>query len=146
MKQLSSIEFPFEYVYLPSFGRIFYPFIPISLKTVDHGWVDFRFIVDTGADLTTLPFFMAEKLGINLSKCKTSKAEGIGGYVIKTWETKISIRLKEYEIITRCSITEDEQTPFLLGRIDSLPERFSWFFDAKNKKIVFSLAEYTKRE
>lgn len=35
------------------------------------------------------------------------------------------------------SIVEDEQTPFLLGRIDLLPERFSWFFDGQNKKIIF---------
>ena len=140
MKQSSSIEFPFEYVNLPSLGKVFYPFIPISLRTIDHGWVDFRFIVDTGADLTTLPFFMAKKLGIDLAKCKTSNAEGIGGYVIKTWETKILIRLKGNKIAIRCSIAADEQTPFLLGRIDSLPERFSWLFDAKNRKIVFSLA------
>lgn len=141
MKQLNSIEFPFEYVNLPSFGKVFYPFIPVALKTVDHGWVDFRFIVDTGADLTTLPFFMAKKLGINLAKSKTSKAEGIGGYVIKTWETKIHIRLKTLEISIRCSIVEDEQTPFLLGRIDLLPETFSWLFDSRNKKIIFNLEE-----
>ena len=129
MKQLNSIEFPFEYVNLPTYGQVFYPFIPVSLKTIDHGWVDFRFIVDTGADLTTFPFFMAKKLGINLSKCKTSKAEGIGGFVIKTWETKIPIKLKTHEITIRCSITDDEQTPFLLGRIDLLLEKFSWVFD-----------------
>jgi len=137
MKLSNSIEFPFEYIYLPSFGEIFYPFVVVSLKTIDHGWVNFRFIVDTGADLTTIPFFMAQKLGIDLTKCKTSKAEGIGSYVIKTWQTKIPIRLKKYETIVRCSITEDERTPFLLGRIDLLPTKFSWFFNGQKKKIIF---------
>lgn len=137
MRQLSSIEFPFEYIVLPHFGRVFYPFVPVSLKTIDKEWVDFRFIVDTGADLTTLPFFMAEKLGVDLRKCRRGRAEGIGGAVVETWETKILIRLKSFECWIHCSIVEDEQTPFLLGRIDLLEENFSLLFDSKKKRIVF---------
>jgi len=137
MKPLNSIEFPFEYVILPHFGKVFYPFISVSLKTIDKGWVDFRFIVDTGADLTTLPFFMASKLGVSLEKCRRGKAEGIGGVVVETWETEIPIRLKNFEFWIRCSIVEDEQTPFLLGRIDVLEKNFSLFFDCRKRKIIF---------
>lgn len=37
-------------------------------------------IVDTGADYTLLPRFMAEKLGINLEKdCKDFTTFGVGG-------------------------------------------------------------------
>jgi len=137
MRRLSSIEFPFEYVVLPGFGKVFYPFISVSLKTIDKGWVNFRFIVDTGADLTTLPLFMARKLGINLGKCRRGKAEGIGGVVVETREAEIPIRLKNFEFLIRCSIVEDEQTPFLLGRIDVLEKNFSLFFDCRKRKIVF---------
>jgi len=126
---------------LPHFGKVFYPLIPVSLKTIDKGWVDFRFVVDTGADLTTLPFFMAQKLGINLKNCLRGKAEGIGGLVVNTWETKIPIRLKGFEFVVSCSIVEDEITPFLLGRIDLLEKNFSLFFDCQRRKIVFQRLE-----
>lgn len=132
----SSLEFPFKYVNLPSVGKVFYPYIPVYLKTVE-GWKDFDFIVDTGADLTTLPRRAEEILGIDLSQCEESKAEGIGGVEIKTWETKIPIRIKDFEVEIRCSITKDDKTPFLLGRIDLLDEHFSWHFDSRTKKIVF---------
>jgi len=108
----------------------------IDIEPIE-GWKEFDFIVDSGADFTTLPRRAEEILGIDLSRCKESKAEGIGGVVIKTWETKISIRIKNFELAVRCSITEDDKTPFLLGRIDLLDARFSWHFDSRTKKIIF---------
>ena len=130
------LEFPFRYVNFPLIGKVFYPYIAVYLKTIE-GWKDFDFIVDTGADFTTLPRRAEEILGIDLSRCKESRAEGIGGVVIKTWETKIPIRIKDFELEVRCSITEDDKTPFLLGRIDLLDSRFSWHFNSLAKKIIF---------
>lgn len=131
-----TLELPFRYVELPSVGKVFYPYIPVYLKTV-KGWKDFDFIVDTGADFTTLPRRAENILGLDLNQCKESKAEGIGGVEVKTWETQIPIRLKNFEFTVRCSITEDDKTPFLLGRIDNLDKIFSWIFDADRKKIIF---------
>jgi len=135
-KSKTAVEFPFRYVNLPLLGKVFYPYIPVYLRTIE-GWKDFDFIVDTGADLTTLPRRAEEILGIDLGQCRESRAEGIGGTVIKTWETRIPIRIKDFELEIRCSITEDDKTPFLLGRIDLLDSRFSWCFEAQAKKIIF---------
>ena len=131
-----TIEFPFRYVHLPFIGEVFYPFVPIFLKTI-KGWREFDFLVDTGADFTTLPRRAEEMLGINLSQCRETIAEGIGGIKVKIWEAKIPIRIKNFETKIRCSITEDDKTPFLLGRVDLLETHFSWHFDAKAKKIIF---------
>lgn len=124
----------------PLIGKVFYPYIPVYLKTIED-WKDFDFIVDTGADFTTLPRRAEQILGIDLSRCKESKAEGIGGVIVKTRETQIQIRIKGYIFKVRCSITEDDKTPFLLGRVDLLDTRFSWHFDSQTKKIIFEFVE-----
>ena len=131
------IEFPYQYISIPKFGKVFYPSIPLSLKTIETGTVEFEFLVDTGADLTTLPFHMAERLGINLKKCRRSRAGGIGGHSVKTWETAIQIGMGSNWIPISATVTEDDETPMLLGRIDILDTRFSLYFDSQKKKIVF---------
>jgi predicted aspartyl protease len=130
--------FKFRYIEIPPLGRIFFPLIDISLKTVDKGLVNFEFIVDTGADLTTLPFYMAERLGLNLKKAQKSQSQGIGGFLLDTWIVELPIYIKNLEFNIRASITSDNQTPFLLGRVDLLDKIFSWNFDSRKKKIIFS--------
>ena len=49
-----SLEFPFEYATIAGVGRLFYPIVYIELKTA-FGWQEFAFLVDTGADITTVP-------------------------------------------------------------------------------------------
>ena len=88
--------------------------------------------------MTTLPHFMASKLGINLKTIKQSQVEGIGGVVIKTWITKVDLYLNEkIKVTVRASITNEDSTPLLLGRADLLDKIFGWNFDAKSKQIKF---------
>ena len=133
----NNFSFSYRYFEIPPFGKTFYPFITVGLKTIDKGFVDFEFIVDTGADLTTLPFFMADRLGVNLKKADKSKSRGIGGHIVNTWITKIPIYFYRIEFFVRAAITVDNETPLLLGRIDLLDQVFSWNFDSINKKILF---------
>lgn len=132
-----NFEFQYRYVDVPVLGRIFFPLITLGLKTIDKGIIDFEFIVDTGADLTTLPFFMGERLGLNLAKANKSQSQGIGGILLETWIVRTPIYIKKKEFIVRASITSDNQTPFLLGRVDLLDKVFSWNFDSRVKKIIF---------
>lgn len=134
----NNFAFRYRYVDFPILGRIFFPLITLGLKTIDKGVIDFEFIVDTGADLTTLPFFMGERLGLNLAKAQKSQSQGIGGFLLDIWIVKIPIFIQNSEFKIRASITKDNQTPFLLGRIDLLDKIFSWNFDSKLKRIIFS--------
>ncbi len=133
----NNFEFDYRYVHAPPLGRIFYPIITISLKTIDKGMVDFDFIVDTGADITMLPLYMADRLGVDLKKARKSQSLGIGGFLINTWITQIPIYIADTEFKIRVSITNDNETPLLLGRVDLLDTIFSWHFDSKRKKIIF---------
>lgn len=133
---VSDLIFPFQYKYLPEIGRVFAPNIKVGLKTID-GVIKYDFLVDTGSDLTTLPFYMAKKLEINLSRAKTSNTQGIGGHVVKTWLVKLPLIFSNETIFVRASITNENSTPFLLGRVDLLDVVYSWNFNAKKKTIEF---------
>lgn len=132
------IEFPFRYVTIESVGQVFYPYIKVRLKTI-QGWKEFRFIVDTGADFTTLPRYMIPILNIDITKCKKSTSQGIGGKIVSTYLTTIPVNFNGYTTTIRCSITDELQTPLLLGRIDLLDKSMSWHFDSRNKKIIFEI-------
>lgn len=133
---MDKLLFPFQYSAIPYVGRIFTPIIPIRLKTI-NGVAKFNFLVDTGADLTTLPHFMASRLRIDLKKEKQSVAEGLGGFRVKTWLVKISLIFPNNELAVRASITDENSTPFLLGRVDLLDVVYSWNFSTRQKKIIF---------
>lgn len=130
------ITFPFRYAPVSSLGEIFLPIIPVSLKSVT-GWKEFEFLVDTGADLTTMPNSTLKLLGKSEKDCKKGTAEGIGGKIITTWETEIWLKIANRQLKVRCAITQDDRTPFLLGRVDLLDDVFSLHIDSKEKLIIF---------
>ena len=129
-----SLEFPFVYAEVESLGTIFYPFVQASLKTI-YGWQEFDFLVDTGADVTTLPKNTLSILGIKSQSLKKQKTQGVGGMFIETFETYIPIRIgdEEFSIHTSITDTEEESLPFLLGRKDIFEKRFSLVIDSKRK-------------
>lgn len=129
---MGSLSFPFRYE-----GPSFVPLARIGLKTRD-GEVDYDFLVDTGADFTTLPKYMAVRLGLDLNSLKRSSASGLGGYTVKTWLTKLDLILGDgVTVNVKVSITNENSTPFLLGRADLLDVLYGWNFDAKTKQIKF---------
>lgn len=131
------IFFDWEYEEVGSYGKIFRPYVPVQLKTIEAGWKPFDFIVDSGADVTMLPYSMADILGLDLNEAEPGEATGIGGYRLETWQTKIPIRIQDWEFKVAVTITSDNLTPLLLGRVGTLDRKFSWIFDHKKEQIVF---------
>lgn len=131
------LKFPFTYVKVESLGILFYPIVQLQLKTV-FGWKQFDFLVDTGADLTTLPFTAVSFLGIDLRNLKQSKTQGVGGIFVPTWDLNLPIKIGSYELKVHASITKDKTTPFLLGRKDIFEEKFSLMLDSRRKVTVIS--------
>lgn len=137
-----SLVFPFVYAEVPSLGKLFYPFVRISLSTI-YGWQEFDFLVDTGADVTTLPKSMISVLGINLRSLKKQKTQGVGGFWVGTLETEIPLRIGNNELIAHVSFidTEEENLPFLLGRKDIFEEKFSLEIDSKRRVTILERNE-----
>lgn len=134
-----SLEFPFEYVEIEGLGKLFYPIIQLEIKTIS-GWADFAFLVDTGADITTVPSHLLPVLGLKKSQLTTSSTLGVGGYSIKTWEFSLPIRLGKRELTVAASAvdTQEDSLALLLGRKDVFEEEFNLFLDSKRKITVIS--------
>ena len=131
------LKFPFEYAQIKGLGLLFYPIVNLSLQTV-YGLRKFDFLVDTGADVTTLPSHILPMLGVDKNKLKTSITLGVGGIKVKTYEFKLPIFLdKEKLVISATAVDTDGKTmPFLLGRKDIFEEKFSLELDSKNKATI----------
>lgn len=132
-----SLTFPFVYAKVESLGTLFYPFVQASLKTI-YGWQEFDFLVDTGADVTTLPKNILPLLSIGSKVLKRQKTQGVGGVWVKTFETKIPILIGQDEFPIHVSITDtgEEGLPLLLGKKDIFEKRFSLKIDSKNKLTI----------
>jgi len=116
---------------------LFYPMVKFELKTI-YGWKEFEFLVDTGADVTTVPSHILPVLGIKKSQLKVSTTLGVGGIKIKTWEFKLPVRMDNAEILVAATAVDVEEIsiPLLLGRKDIFEERFNLLLDSENKIVV----------
>lgn len=132
-------EFPFEYGNIPGIGELFYPVVIVELKTV-AGWKKLEFLVDTGADITTLPSTFLPVLGLNKSQLKSSRTSGVGDIEVKTWEMKILLRLGAIELTVVGSAvdTNNKFSPLLLGRKDIFDGPFNLLLDSKRKVTIIS--------
>lgn len=85
-------------------------------------WLPITMVVDSGADYTLLPEFLASSLGISLSKdCRLIGTRGVGGestvYLLKR---NIKARLGEYERTVPLGFLDNNRVPPLLGRQEFL--------------------------
>ena len=133
------LEFPFEYGYIMGLGRLFYPIVKIRLKTT-VGWREFEFLVDTGADITTVPSHLLPVLGLKKEQLTVNLTSGVGGITIRSWEFQIPIKIGQKEIIIHCSTVDskNDTMPLLLGRKDIFEEKYNLLLDSKRKVTIIS--------
>lgn len=129
-----SFTFPYQYGFVDN-RKIPYPIITIQLETI-RGSRDYSFIMDTGADSLTLPKYMIKLLGIDKRKLKESKSQGIGKKLVKTWEGKILITFCRKAFTVYCSFTDNDVTPFLLGK-ENIFDKFNIIFDNDREITIF---------
>lgn len=95
-----------------------------------------RMIVDTGADYTLLPRYMAEKLGIDLEKdCRIFSTYGIGGGEKVYFIEQLKVKLGDLEKIIPVGFLDRDEVPPLMGRHHFL-ETFDTEF-LKSHQVVF---------
>ena len=131
----ASITFPLEETQT-AFGRLVIPRIAVEVRTI-YGYQAYRFLLDTGADFTMLPRFMAADLGIDISRCRRLRSIGIEGKAITSYLSTMHIRLTSWEFDLACLISKKDTTPFILGRMGVF-NRFTIFFDNRRKRIVLT--------
>lgn len=135
-KQSQSFHFPYKKAKI-DIGIVPYPVILVSIYT-KKSFIRRVFIVDTGADVTTLPKFMARELDLNLKDFEIGRSRGIGKKVVKTWETRIKIKIGSEIFSVRCSFVSSNKIPPLLGKIDVF-NRFNFYFDNDKEELVLTV-------
>jgi len=129
-----SFVFPYQYELIEG-KKIPYPIVIGQLQTI-RGPRDYSFILDTGADTTTFPHFMIHLLGLKEKNLKQSVSQGIGRQLVKVWEGKTTILIDSTRLAVTCNFTDNDQTPFLLGKIDVF-DRFNIYFNNDKQQVEF---------
>jgi predicted aspartyl protease len=101
------------------FGKISRPIAQVLFQNqTDKSWQPIEMLVDTGADYTLLPKFLAPIIGVSLlNDCKSITTQGVGGnskvYLLKK---KVKIKLGHLNREVPIGFLENDSVPPLLGR------------------------------
>lgn len=128
-----SISFPYRKRTIEE-GVIHYPVVYLPVKT-KFGLYLLRFLVDSGADTTTLPIKLAPLFGFKPTKDKKSWISGVESGKIAAYASKIEIGFDKKFYKVRCVFVESNVIP-LLGRLD-IWDKFSIVFDNIKQEVVF---------
>ena len=118
-------------------GELVEPVIELEIWT-RKGYRKFRFIVDTGADVTILPRYAADYIGVDLSTCDRGQSVRIEGAGIEVYISSIRVRVGQVELEIRCLFADSDCVPFILGRADVF-DHFDLLFDNRNKRLRLEL-------
>lgn len=128
------MEFP--YLVKPTeLESLLTPYCWIEVKTQKDVWRKQKFLFDTGADYTSIPKFMSVVIGVDLFKAKQEIMYTANNQPMLTYLSKMRIRLDGRELTIPCVFTDDDDTPFLLGRA-GLIDRFEMLLSARQKALV----------
>lgn len=127
------IEFPLAEIPTP-FGLLLNPTLTLVVKS-RRGDFLFRFLVDSGADVSMMPRSAADTLGVDLAGCRRMEAGGIEGGGVPGWGDQIRLQVGDLEISIPCFFSSREDTPYLLGRAGFF-QHFNVTFDNRRKMIV----------
>lgn len=117
------IKFEYEYSGRSYFGDIYRPVAKVSFNSVyKEKWIDVWMIVDTGADFTILPKYLAKDLGVSLSSDGIKqRTTGVGGdQPIYMLRKKLVGKLGAFERNIPVAFIDGNSVPPLLGRVGFL--------------------------
>lgn len=115
-------------------GRVFEPLIPLSIKT-RNGYKENKFLLDSGAVISSLPRDWAEKTGQKLAFLPRSTFKGFGGTRSFAYQGEMMVLLgEEKDVVLPVVFTEAVGTKSLLGR-KGFFENYSIYFNHKERRI-----------
>lgn len=139
-KQLSEdrVKFKFSQEDSSLFGKIYTPIIDVSFYSKKYqNNIQVAMILDTGADYSVLPHFMAVELGIDLQKeAKLLHLQGVGGTEKVYFVEKVPVKIAHFSREIPIGFMENDLVPPLMGRHGFI-ETFLICLN-KQKEIEFS--------
>jgi len=128
------IEFEFKKVLSKKFGEVLKPLIPVTLVGAKQV-VRTSMLLDSGADLSMIPYSVGEALGLELKMENRSEVQGIGEGSVPYILSRTGIKFGDIEASVRVGWALIEEIPLILGRLD-LFQQFSVEFREFENKIV----------
>ena len=132
-----AISFLFKKEKSSLLGVIYRPIATVFFQNTKTGvFKPITMLVDTGADYTLLPRFLAQSLGVSLTKdCQMLKTTGVGGQqTVFFFKGKIKVELGNWQREIPLGFLDTDFIPPLLGRHEFF-ETFKTVFD--NRQLTF---------
>lgn len=117
-------------------GTIKRPVADVSLRTTAGDWIEFHPYIDSGADVTMIPFSLGKLIGFRLETSPVEQIGGICGSVPVVFANDVMMKLGEDKFPVRLAWALTEEVPPLLGRTDIF-DRFHVTFRQREGIILF---------
>ncbi len=132
------IEFKYRKMESTIVGTIERPIADIFVQSKEGEWIEFHPFIDSGADITLLPYSFGIMLGLSKEVGDIKELKGVRGIGLPVIITKVMMRIGEIELEPRVAWALIEEAPPLLGRLDIF-DKFNITFREKEGKIIFEL-------
>ncbi len=131
-----NIEFKYRKMESIIVGTIERPLADIFVKSKDGDWIEFHPFIDSGADITLLPYSFGIMLGLSKELGDIKELKGVRGIGLPVIITRVKMRIGDVELEPRVAWALIEEAPPLLGRLDIF-DRFNITFKEREGKIIF---------
>lgn len=129
------IAFPFAQRRSRRLGEILKPLIPVRISGPARS-VNVFMLLDSGADLSILPYSVGETIGLVLDISTRSEVQGIGEGMVPYVLGEVDLQVGEIALHARVGWALIEEVPFLLGRLDVFRELAIEFREFENKIVI----------
>lgn len=130
-------RFVFKHYKTNNLGDVFRPEIEIELwSDAFREWQRYRVLVDTGADYTIMPRYVASLLGVKIDRRQLKETHGLGGVQKVFFVNEVAMKIGKSEKKIPIGFVDNNQIPLLLGRHQAF-ETFTVLFNGR-KDIFFA--------
>jgi predicted aspartyl protease len=128
------LQHRYQPVLWKDFGVVFEPIIKVPVYYPGQGYVEKKFLLDSGALVSSLPREEAEQMNFNLAMLPRSTFAGFGGTTSFAYKAEIKVKVGDEETILPVVFTEAGGTKAIIGR-SGFFEKYSIYFNAENEMI-----------
>ena len=129
------VEFPFRHFRLRDLGLQPRPLVQITVRG-PAGELPALFVLDSGADVSLIPYSMGKRLGLSLEGTPRYECRGIGKGHTAYHLCPVELQIGHFRISVHVGWSTIEDSPFLLGRLDVFDQLDVEFRQASNRIIL----------